>query len=131
MQKDISRILIESVINKTLKDITVSPRRTARNLIDMGVNFSKGRFQKLFLSSAQEFLQNQNSAYYDLITDVSDHVDKKIISTFGMNLGYNGCTRGAKKIREIKYYQSGKSAWHFCLSIENRRRAAWNAAAAS
>lgn len=102
MQKDISRILIESVINKTLKDITVSPRRTARNLIDMGVNFSKGRFQKLFLSSAQEFLQNQNSAYYDLITDVSDHVDKKIISTFGMNLGYNGCTRGAKKIREIK-----------------------------
>lgn len=121
MQKDISRILIESVINKTLKDITVSPRRTARNLIDMGVNFSKGRFQKLFLSSAQEFLQNQNSAYYDLITDVSDHVDKKIISTFGMNLGYNGCTRGAKKIREIKKNRHFHVAWSLSLALDKEK----------
>lgn len=102
MQKDISRIFIESVLNKALKEINKSPRRTARNLIDMGVNFSKGHLQKVFLSYVQELLQNQNSAYYDLIKDVTDHVDKGIISTFGMNLGYNGCTKGVKRIREVE-----------------------------
>ncbi|OUQ67570.1 hypothetical protein B5E53_08045 [Eubacterium sp. An11] len=102
MQKDISGIFIESVLNKALKEINKSPRRTARNLIDMGVNFSKGHLQKVFLSYVQELLQNQNSAYYDLIKDVTDHVDKGIISTFGMNLGYNGCTKGVKRIREVE-----------------------------
>lgn len=121
MQKDISRIFIESALNKALKEINKSPRRTARNLIDMGVNFSRGRWQKSFLSYVQELLQNQNSAYYDLITDVSEHVDKGIISTFGMNLGYNGCTKGVKRIREIENLKNFSIPLSLFLSLDEKK----------
>lgn len=121
MQKDISRIFIESVLNKALKEINKSPRRTARNLIDMGVNFSRGRMQKVFLSYVQELLQNQNSAYYNLITDVTDHVDKDIISTFGMNLGYNGCTKGVKRIREVENLENFNVPWSLSLSLDEEK----------
>lgn len=121
MQKDISRIFIESVLNKALKEIDKSPRRTARNLIDMGVNFSKGRLQKFFLSYVQELLQNQNSAYYDLIKDLSDHVDKDILSTFGMNLGYNGCTKGVKRIREVENLENFSVPLSLSMSLDEGR----------
>ena len=117
-EKDINRIFIESVLNKALKEINKSPRRTARNLIDMGVNFSRGRLQKVFLSQVQEFLQNQNSAYYDLITDLTDHVDKHILSTFGMNVGYNGCTRGVKRIREVEDLENFSVPLSLSMSLD-------------
>ena len=48
MSKDLKRILIESTLNKTIKDAKESPRRTLRNLIDMGLIFSKGQHRKIF-----------------------------------------------------------------------------------
>lgn len=122
-EKDINRIFIESVLNKALKEINKSPRRTARNLIDMGVNFSRGRLQKVFLSQVQEFLQNQNSAYYDLITDLTDHVDKHILSTFGMNVGYNGCTRGVKRIREVEDLENFSVPLSLSMSLDEEKLA--------
>ena len=122
-EKDINRIFIESVLNKALKEINKSPRRTARNLIDMGVNFSRGRLQRFFLSQVQEFLQNQNSAYYDLITDLTDHVDKHILSTFGMNVGYNGCTRGVKRIREVEDLENFSVPLSLSMSLDEEKLA--------
>ena len=63
MSKDLKRILIESTLNKTIKDAKESPRRTLRNLIDMGLIFSKGQHQKDFLNSARALLQNEDSQY--------------------------------------------------------------------
>ncbi len=57
------------MLERAFADGERSPRRTARNLIDMGMNLSKGR---------------------------------NVLFTFGMNLGYNGCTKGAKQIRSIE-----------------------------
>ena len=48
MSKDLKRILIESTLNKTIKDAKESPRRTLRNLIDMGLIFPKGSIRKIF-----------------------------------------------------------------------------------
>ena len=45
-------------------------------------------------------LQNENSAYYQLVREVVSHADTDRLYTFGMNLGYNGCTVGAQRIRE-------------------------------
>ena len=56
MKEDMTRILIASMLEKAFNDGKSSPRRAARNLVDLGVAFSKGRFQKRFLVYAQEML---------------------------------------------------------------------------
>lgn len=118
MKKEVTRILIESILNKTFRDIQKSPRRTARNLVDMGVHFAKGPGQKAFLSNAQEMLQKPTSAYYDLITDLTSHVDKNILFTFGMNLGYNGCTKGTKMIRQIEREKGFAIPWSLSFVVD-------------
>lgn len=99
MEKEISRLLIETVVKEGLHNIQDNPERGIRNLIDMAVQFSEGRFQKRFFSIAQYMLQNQNSAYYKLVRDIANNVNSKRILQFGLNLGYNACTMGAHTIR--------------------------------
>ena len=101
MKKDINWMLIESVVRRTVQKLHDSPEREIRNLIDLGLSFADGRFQRKFLKASQKMLRNEKSAYYPLIKDVVSHVDEERLVTFGMNLGYNGCTRGAKTIRQI------------------------------
>jgi len=76
------------------------PERSIRNLVDMALHFSEGKFQKNFFQVAQTMLENENSPYYALLRNISSSVDTECLVTFGMNLGYNSCTLGAKKIRE-------------------------------
>ena len=100
MENSMSRILAGSVVKRTLKDMKENPERSIRNLVDMALQFSDGRFQQNFFTTAQTMLQNENSAYYRLVRDVVSYVDTDRLYTFGMNLGYNGCTAGAQRIRE-------------------------------
>lgn len=97
MENNMSRILIETVVRRTLKDMKENPERSIRNLVDMALHFSEGRFQKNFFQAAQTMLKNENSPYYALLRNISSSVDTERLVTFGMNLGYNSCTLGAKK----------------------------------
>ncbi len=98
--KSMSRILIETVVRKTIKDIKEDPERSIRKLVDMALHFSGGRFQKNFFQAAQTMLENENSPYYALLRNVMSSVYTERLVCFGMNLGYNSCTLGAEKIRE-------------------------------
>ena len=100
MKNSMSRVLIETVVKGALKAIKDSPERGIRNLVDIALQFSKGRFQQNLFSTVQTMLQNESSAYYELVRDVIFHTDTDRLFTFGMNLGYNGCTIGAQRIRE-------------------------------
>ena len=100
MENSMSRILIETVVRKTLKDMKEDPERSIRKLVDMALNFSEGRFQTNFFQIAQTMLENESSPYYALLRNLSSSVDTERLVCFGMNLGYNSCTLGAKKIRE-------------------------------
>lgn len=100
MENDVSRIIVETMVKKALKDMQDSPERTTRNLVDMALHFSEGRFQRSFFSTAQTMLENEKSSYYGLIKDIATHVDKEKLFRFGMNIGYNSCTIGARRIRE-------------------------------
>ena len=102
MSGDINRILIGSVVRKAIADAQNSPGRSVRNLVDAGVNFARGKFQKNFLENVQAILQNEDSAYYTLAKDLLLNVDRHILFTLGMNLGYNGCTKGVKIIRDTE-----------------------------
>ena len=117
MSDDINRILIGSVVRKTIADAQNSPGRSVRNLVDAGVNFAKGSFQKRFLGDVQTILQNEDSAYYDLAKDILSNVDRHILFTLGMNLGYNGCTKGVKTIRETEKKKGFHVPWALALRI--------------
>lgn len=121
MQTDLNKVLVESTLKKAVKDFQSAPGRTVRNLIDLGVNFSKGRFQKRFLSVAQEMLQNPESAYYQLFTDIVQNVDMDLLLRFGMNLGYNSCTKGAKIIRQTEAEKGFNVPWSLTLQIDSER----------
>ena len=85
MKNDITSVLVESAIRRTLKNIQESPERATRNLIDLGLQFSDGRFQTRLLSQAQRMLQNQDSAYYELVKNTVETVDHDILASFGLN----------------------------------------------
>lgn len=120
MKNTTSRVLIETIVRKTLKDIKDSPERSTRNLVDMALHFSKGRFQTEFLRIAQTMLQNENSPYYKLIQDTVIHADTEKILRFGINLGYNGCSMGAIKIRMTKQLEQLCIPWTLGLFLSPR-----------
>ena len=117
MKKDMKRVLVEATVRRTLKNIQESPHRATRNLVDLGLQFSSGRFQTRFLTQAQKLLQNPKSAYYDLVKNIVTTVDHDIITTFGVNLGYNSCTKGAQRIREIEAEKGFNIPWALNLLI--------------
>lgn len=121
LKKDMTRVLVESLLRRTLKNIQDSPERATRNLIDMGLQFSNGRFQKKLFHQAQTMLQNQSSAYYNLVNDIVSTVDHNILATFGVNLGYNSCTKGARLIREIEAQRHFNIPWALNLMLQEEK----------
>ena len=60
MKKDINWMLIESVVRRTVQKLHDSPEREIRNLIDLGLSFADGRFQRKFLKASQKMLRNES-----------------------------------------------------------------------
>ena len=58
-QEGLARTIIKTMLNKALRDIESDPDRSIRNLIDLGINFAKGRFQQEFLHVLQEMMKNE------------------------------------------------------------------------
>ena len=98
-QIDLDRTIIEATVERALSEIRADPERTLRRLVDMGQGFANGPFQRHFFEAAQHMLENESSAYYQLLKRIVTEVNHEKLKTFGMNLGYNGCTKGAKLIR--------------------------------
>lgn len=119
MERKASRIIIETLVRKALRDIKDSPERSMRNLVDMALHFSQGRFQQRFFTAAQTMLQNEQSAYYDLVQDLVSHVASEKILRFGMNVGYNSCTMGANTIRILEEQKQCNIPWCISLEIDN------------
>ena len=114
-----SRIIIKTFITTALKDADEAPERCTRNLVDMALHFSKGRFQQEFFEISRKMLNNDNSPYYPLIEDTLRHMDKEKLIEFGMNLGYNGCTMGAHIVRKIKRTENLNVPWLLFLNIDS------------
>jgi len=117
MTANTSRILIETTIRKTIKDIANDPERSIRRVVDMAAAFSNGRFQKHLFVSAQKMLTNEQSAYYSLVRDTAANVNTEKLVQFGMNLGYNSCTAGAKVIRGTEEKEQFNIPWSLSLDI--------------
>lgn len=119
MKSNLNRTLIETTIRNSIKQIKNDPERSMRNLVDMALSFSNGRFQKHFLEVAQTMLQKETSCYYKIIPDLVTNADTERIVTFGMNIGYNGCTLGAQTIRELEAKEHFDIPWSIFLELEH------------
>lgn len=119
MENSLTRILIETVAKKAVHDIKNSPERGIRNLIDMALQFSHGRFQRDFFEIIQTMLENEDSAYYELIRDTIYNVDEDHLIAFGMALGYNSCTAGAKRIRQNEMKRNCNIPWAVKLQVDS------------
>lgn len=96
----ITKALLRTTILKTLSDIQRDPKRSVRNLIDLGLNFAEGCNQREIFDITQHYLSNENSAYFRLAENIVNDCDHDSLVTFGLNFGYNGCTSGARILRE-------------------------------
>lgn len=118
---DFTRVLIEGTVRRTLNRLQEAPEREIRNLVDMGLNFSTGRFQTHFLEIAQNMLQNPNSSYYTIIKDTAWHVDQERLMAFGINLGYDSCTKGAKIIRQTEAERHFNIPWALSIALNEEK----------
>ncbi|MGN1021720.1 MAG: hypothetical protein ACI4O7_15255 [Aristaeellaceae bacterium] len=118
MTQSVSYVLIETIVRRALREVESSPRRSSRKLVDMAVNFCQGRCQQLFFKGAQRMLRNEQSALYPLIQDTAAHVEHDRLLDFGMALGYNSFTLGAKKIREIEAREHFSIPWALQLDMD-------------
>lgn len=63
-------------------------------------------------------LQNENSAYYELVRDTISHADIERLYTFSMNLGYNGCIIGSQHIRTNEKALGCNIPWGIALQMD-------------
>lgn len=120
-----SRILIQTTVRKAIRDIRETPQRSTRNLVDMAQHFANGRFQQEFFQMAQKMLSDEHSAYYTLLQELATHVDEEKLITFGMNVGYNSATFGAKRIRHLEETVGHNIPWTLCLEISRKSFSQW------
>lgn len=98
-KRDFTRVLIETVVDRGIRDVTDDPKRSLRRLAEMGKQFSEGRFQKASFGHITNLLKNDDSPYYKMLEDFLSTVDHRVIKTFGLNMGYNSWTYGARMIK--------------------------------
>ncbi len=98
---ELTRILIDTTVTRGIKDIQNDPKRSLRKLADLGKHFSTGGFQKTIIDIIRGLLENDESPYYDMLSDFLNHTDTSSIKNFGINMGYNSWTLGARTIRSL------------------------------
>jgi len=118
-RNDIPYVMIKSAVEKGIKDIQENPGRGIRNLVDLGSMFAGGRFQKEFFDAAFMELQREDSMYYQLVERVVADTDPGILTGFGINLGYNSWTVGARTIREIEDKNGFNIPWCLLFDLEH------------
>lgn len=116
MELSMSRVLVETVVRKALKDLKKDPERSIRKLIDLALEVAGGPFQQEFLQAAQGMLEHEDSPYYELVRDVISYARQEQLFRLGMNLGYNSCTDGARRIRENQRQMGIQIPW--CVGFQ-------------
>lgn len=115
------RDLVEATVRRVLAGVRTDPERELRKLVDLGADVSRGRFQRRFLTAAQHLLEDPDSSYYAIARELLSQADFDRLVAFGMALGYDGCTRGARLIRQIEAEHGFNIPWALSLETESAR----------
>lgn len=109
--------MAEHIVRRTLFEVPRDSRRSIRNLVDLGLEVSGSRLQKRMMGVFQGMLDHEDSPYYDLILNTIHHVDHDLLTTFGVNFGWNALTAGAAHIREMEVHRGHNIPWSLTLHI--------------
>lgn len=93
-KRDLTRLLIENTVDRALRDMERDAHRSLRNLVDLALTFSKGTFERHFLTLCRSMLENETSPYYQLLDRALRTCDRQTLKTFGINVGYEACSKG-------------------------------------
>ncbi len=125
MERDrMARAMIDTLLSKAMKDIKNDPERGFRNTVDLVLNLQRGNFSKTLFTMVQKMLTDQSSAYYRLIKNISDNVKDEYFKEFALNVGYNSCASGAKKVKEKESELGINVPW--CISIFSSADKEWS-----
>ena len=116
-KEQMGRIMVENIVRRELFEVRRDPKRSIRNLVDLGMEVSGGRLQRRMMGVFQTMLDREDSPYYDLILNTISRVDHDWITTFGVNFGWNGLTAGAARIRELEAQRGHNIPWSLTLHI--------------
>jgi len=117
MGNSLTRAIIETVVRRTLKEIGDNPERSLRNLVDMAQQFAQTETQRHFFGAAQQLLKDESSAYYALVRNTVAQVDVERLLRFSMNLGYDGCLLGSKRISQFEKEHICNVPWTVSLEL--------------
>lgn len=119
-QEEMKRLIVESVAERGINSVREDPERSVRKLVDLGQDFSKGRFQKQFFRLCEHLLADDDSPYYRLLIALVHQADAKRLRTFGVNLGWQSWTVGANRIREIEGREGFQVPWSLTFHLGAR-----------
>lgn len=114
---EMNRSMAEAIVRRSLYGIQTDPKRTIRNLVDLGRETASGPLQQKFLGIAQQMLRQKDSPYYALVQDTVRRVDAERLMAFGMNLGWNSLTQGARTIRAEEARRGHNIPWALTLRM--------------
>lgn len=95
----LARQAVGIAVSKAMEDVKGNARRGIRNLLDLGVLFSRTENQKWFFGVARQVVENPKNPYKALVTRAVRDIDGETIRRVGLNLGFNALTSGAKELR--------------------------------
>lgn len=118
----LTHTIIQIAVENGIQYIRDNPKRGVRNLLDLGEYFATGRFQKYFFNLAHEILYNENSLYYDIIESLVKNTDHKILTSYGINMGFNSFTYGAGIIREKEKKYGYNIPWTIIFNFAEKTK---------
>lgn len=107
LKNDLNRILIENAVRLNLKNFENDEKRCIRRLIDTGATVTKSSSDDGIFSKLRELFKDDNSPYYSAAASLFRNISRDRLICFGVNLGYNSFTKGAKTIAQFEK-KSGK-----------------------
>ncbi len=113
----ITRAIIDSTVDRGLREIDEDPKRSVRKLTDLGRLFTKGRFTDEIYALVQDLLHNDDSPYYTAIERLLRHTSKQNLKTFGINIGYNGLNIGGKIDRSTAGSRAYRTPWLISIRV--------------
>ena len=111
------RALLESIVGRYLDEIRQDPKRSLRNLVDLGREAAGGKLQQGFLELVQRMLKRADSPYYTLARNAVSTVERGRLLTFGVNLGWNSLVQGGKRLRKLEEQRGHGIPWDLTLRM--------------
>ena len=117
---DMNRLLVEKPrYSAPLNGSTEAPEEKSEISSIWVWSFPRDAFKSKSLPPRKPCYKTPNSVYYTLVKHAANHIDHERLLNFGMNLGYESCTKGAGTIRAIEAQEGFDAPWALTLSLNS------------